>query len=908
MPGLQGKRVGITALLCLVVVTAAVVSIPHGASAQEAVPGDACGTTGAFRQSTGTDQTQGGYFLFCDGANWQRVISYSSTGDLELARTGAVTLPAGTDAMRPLSPLPGMIRFSSTATEFEGYDGSAWNTFGGLIDTVTGEPAPGFNFVLNDLGDVSAAAPSGGECLTWNGSAWVNSACGESLGTVAGAPAPTFNYLLDDLTDVSAAGPSSGECLTWNGANWVNGVCGSGVDIVAGQPLPSSNFLLDDLFDVDASGPSDGDVVFYSTGAAGWVAGAASASATPAGSSQQIQLNSGGAFAADANFVYTSAGDFIVGSYQLDDTGTGNEDSRMFFDVSKGAFRAGYVDSTQWNSANVANFSTALGEKVIASGTGSFAVGGYNSSSFVTTTASGSYAVAMGYGSHATGWGSFSVGGAYSPGPANFARGAYSVAMGMSNDADCSYCVAMGRWSKAYGVDSVAMGSYAIAGGSGSIAMGRYTSAGEYSMAIGLSSTDPATDPKVSGQHSLGIFMGDQTGYDLTDSNKMALIGGEFVIDSDGSSAASKGCIRFNDTNDELEYSDDCSSYTAFSGIGGSPAGSSQQIQLNSGGAFAADANFVYTSAGDFIVGSYQLDDTGTGSEDYRMFFDVSKGAFRAGSVSGNQWDGGNVGNLSFGFGANVRSSGSSSFAVGTNQVASGTNAIALGHDGVVSGSHAVGIGQATDATGTSSVSIGYWTFANANYSLVMGHEARTLGAHSFALGLGNSSTGSFPQVSGTSSFGIFMGDQQGVDITQSNAMVLMGGKFGIGDTTPDVALDVVGDIDYTGILTDVSDRRMKTDITALPGGQLEKLMALQGVSFKMKDDPEARTELGLIAQDVEAVYPALVKESGSGIKSLNYMGLIGPMIEGMRELKAENDALRARIEALEAERSQEKD
>jgi Chaperone of endosialidase len=76
---------------------------------------------------------------------------------------------------------------------------------------------------------------------------------------------------------------------------------------------------------------------------------------------------------------------------------------------------------------------------------------------------------------------------------------------------------------------------------------------------------------------------------------------------------------------------------------------------------------------------------------------------------------------------------------------------------------------------------------------------------------------------------------------------------------------------------------------------------ALEGVSFVMKDDPDKNTELGLIAQDVEAVYPELVRTGADGIKSLNYIGLTAPLIEAVKELKSENDQLRQDNEAIRA-------
>lgn len=49
-------------------------------------------------------------------------------------------------------------------------------------------------------------------------------------------------------------------------------------------------------------------------------------------------------------------------------------------------------------------------------------------------------------------------------------------------------------------------------------------------------------------------------------------------------------------------------------------------------------------------------------------------------------------------------------------------------------------------------------------------------------------------------------------------------------------------------------------------------------------------------------MFPELVKTADGeiGTKSFNYLGLIAPMAEAIKELKAENDALKARIEALE--------
>lgn len=48
-----------------------------------------------------------------------------SAGDIVMGGTGALKLPNGTNAQRPTAAT-GQIRFNTTSTEFEGYNGSAW--------------------------------------------------------------------------------------------------------------------------------------------------------------------------------------------------------------------------------------------------------------------------------------------------------------------------------------------------------------------------------------------------------------------------------------------------------------------------------------------------------------------------------------------------------------------------------------------------------------------------------------------------------------------------------------------------------------------------------------------------------------------------------------------------------------
>ena len=52
--------------------------------------------------------------------------------------TGAITVPSGTTAQEPSSPLSGMLRFNTSTNIFEGYNGTSWGLIGGGNTTAQG--------------------------------------------------------------------------------------------------------------------------------------------------------------------------------------------------------------------------------------------------------------------------------------------------------------------------------------------------------------------------------------------------------------------------------------------------------------------------------------------------------------------------------------------------------------------------------------------------------------------------------------------------------------------------------------------------------------------------------------------------------------------------------------------------
>ena len=95
-----------------------------------------------------------------------------------------------------------------------------------------------------------------------------------------------------------------------------------------------------------------------------------------------------------------------------------------------------------------------------------------------------------------------------------------------------------------------------------------------------------------------------------------------------------------------------------------------------------------------------------------------------------------------------------------------------------------------------------------------------------------------------------------------------------------------------TGIATatdfdSTSDVRLKTNIQVVDGA-LDKVNRLRGVSFDWKESGES--SYGVIAQELESVLPELVH--GDDPKRVNYNGIIGVLIESVKELSAKIDEL----------------
>lgn len=157
--------------------------------------------------------------------------------------------------------------------------------------------------------------------------------------------------------------------------------------------------------------------------------------------------------------------DFVFGSDGLDDDGNSDHDARFFFDKSKAAFRAGAVDSNQWDDSNIGLNSFAAGINNTASGEGTAIGGGtLNEASDEYCTVGGGYnnvassryaTVGGGFECSASDWYT-TVAGGYS----NSASYAYTaVGGGLENIASALYSAISG------GTENKASDEYSFVGG-----------------------------------------------------------------------------------------------------------------------------------------------------------------------------------------------------------------------------------------------------------------------------------------------------------------------------------------------------------------------------------------------------------------------------------------------------------
>ncbi len=102
-----------------------------------------------------------------------------------------------------------------------------------------------------------------------------------------------------------------------------------------------------------------------------------------------------------------------------------------------------------------------------------------------------------------------------------------------------------------------------------------------------------------------------------------------------------------------------------------------------------------------------------------------------------------------------------------------------------------------------------------------------------------------------------------------------------------------------TGNTACTSDARKK-NIEGLSTGNLAKIMQLQSTLYNWKNDPTGTQRIGLIAQNVQSVFPQTVTVDADGYLMLDYAALVSPLIGAVQEQQAMITDAQNRLTALE--------
>jgi hypothetical protein len=276
-----------------------------------------------------------------------------------------------------------------------------------------------------------------------------------------------------------------------------------------------------------------------------------------------------------------------------------------------------------------------------------------------------------------------------------------------------------------------------------------------------------------------------------------------------------------------------------------------------------------------------------------RMMWYPNKAAFRAGGISGTQWDAANIGDYSVAIGQDVRASASNATAFGLRSTAAQVTSFAAGEDNT--------------ASGASSVALGYHAHTNARSgSFVFGDRSTV---DTIRAGVNHSANW---RVSG--GFRVFTSSNLSTGVTiQSGASVSNWGQSNAVISTSTGAY-----LSTSGVWQDVSDVNRKHLFAEVSGEDvLARLRSLPITTWTYKVDADDVRHLGPTAQDFHAAFGlgndpttiagvdeggvALAAAQALEVRSTDQAARIEALEERNGQMERENAEMRARLERIEA-------
>lgn len=296
----------------------------------------------------------------------------------------------------------------------------------------------------------------------------------------------------------------------------------------------------------------------------------------------------------------------------------------------------------------------------------------------------------------------------------------------------------------------------------------------------------------------------------------------------------------------------------------------------------------INVDAGALFGGTYDGDASGTGipveGPGTRLMWYPRKGAFRAGSVAGTQWDAANIGIYSVAMGQDVRASASHATAFGLRTTAAQQSSFAAGEDNT--------------ASGAASVALGYHAHTNARQGSFVFSDRSTV--DTLRAGVNHSANW---RVSG--GFRVFTASNLSTGVTfQSGANVSNWGQANAVISTSTGALLTTG-----GVWQNASDVNRKQDFRDISGSDiLDKLREMPVQSWSYRTEDATVRHLGPTSQDFRKAFGLGSDSLSIGTVDADGVSLVAikaldeksrTQQSALGDLRAENEVLKAQVTSL---------
>lgn len=587
--------------------------------------------------------------------------------------------------------------------------------------------------------------------------------------------------------------------------------------------------------------------------------------------------------------------------------------ARTVWYSQKAAFRSGYVNGNQWDGVFVGRFSFAIGQNNIALGESTFSAGTNSTASGQNSTAIGYNAIAFGNNATAIGNNPFASGeNSFATGFQTRATGYNSSVFGTNSESSGSHSLAAGSFNKAIGNATAVFGENNKAKSFYSTVVGRYndTTAINSLFEIGTGTSDvqrrnalTVLDNGMIGINTINPQAGlhvDRQNVVFTAAGLPPGVAGNTPVSGAGRRMmwyADKAAFRVGYISNIDWDKDNIGMYSFAAGqesvakaqaataIGASTALKPYSTAL--GNAYA-DGDMSTALGQGYSFGQYSLA-VGNGYSVGDFSFSVGKSvhARAFGSVTMGAYAdlSDNPGNTEF-----TAQQTDRIFQLGNGTESISRNAITVLRNG------RIGIGTTTPTCIVDIRGGNNWNLPGSEGDFRIGNDFYRL---KIGVALGGVGAGA---VGVHAAGGI---ERLNLGAANTNILSINGASLsvGIGTETPSQKLHVIGNILASGTITP-SDIRYKKDIVAIQQ-PLQKIELLNGYTYHYRNDEfpslgfDDKQQLGLIAQEVEKVFPQLVFTDGSGYKAVDYVKLVPVLLEGIKELNHKSATQQQQIDDL---------